>query len=375
MNKIKKIIFRNLINALGWRTNRKLLVIESDDWGSLRMSSKKSLETLKKHIESIDSDPFCRLDALEQSEDFLRLYEILDKNRNVNNNPPIITTNTIMSNPDFPKIQESNFQHYQSIKLEESYNRYSDGASAITALWYGINNRYIKPQFHGREHLNIPLWMEALQSNDKTTLLAFDEHIFGLKTKFKKGTKKNHMAAYETCKLNNEHQIATSVLEGLSFFETYFKYPSKTLIAPSYIWDAHMEKISNKAGVEGFQGIPYQYKPTNGLLKREMHFTGERNKFNQIYLVRNVFFEPSIEPSKDVVNECLRRINNAFKWRKPAIIGTHRINFIGSMDERNRDKNLKLFDILLKKILKTWPDVEFISSEQLSSIIKSEGYK
>ena len=34
-------IFHNLLSIPGWRTNRHIVVIESDDWGSIRMPSKE----------------------------------------------------------------------------------------------------------------------------------------------------------------------------------------------------------------------------------------------------------------------------------------------------------------------------------------------
>ena len=34
-----KNLLKNISNLPGWRTNRKIVVIESDDWGSIRMPS------------------------------------------------------------------------------------------------------------------------------------------------------------------------------------------------------------------------------------------------------------------------------------------------------------------------------------------------
>ena len=39
--------FKKIItNIKGWRTNRKIVVIESDDWGTIRMSSKEAFNSL-----------------------------------------------------------------------------------------------------------------------------------------------------------------------------------------------------------------------------------------------------------------------------------------------------------------------------------------
>jgi hypothetical protein len=85
----------------------------------------------------------------------------------------------------------------------------------------------------------------------------------------------------------------------------------------------------------------------------------------QVYFIRNCFFEPSLDTRFDWIEDCLRRIKIIFFWGKPAIIGTHRINFMGSLNEENRKKNLKDFSVLLKLILETWPDVEFTTTDRL----------
>jgi hypothetical protein len=72
---------------------------------------------------------------------------------------------------------------------------------------------------------------------------------------------------------------------------------------------------------------------------------------------------------KDCVSKALHEIQNAFLWNKPAIISMHRVNFIGSINQNNRERNLKLFKELLDEIDKLWPDVEFLSSKDLAEII------
>jgi len=65
-------IKRNLSNIPGWRTHRKIVVIESDDWGSVRMPSRKVYNALKiKGIDlsSGDSLRYNLYDSLATSED------------------------------------------------------------------------------------------------------------------------------------------------------------------------------------------------------------------------------------------------------------------------------------------------------------------
>ena len=57
---------------------------------------------------------------------------------------------------------------------------------------------------------------------------------------------------------------------------------------------------------------------------------------------------------------------------KPAIISSHRLNYVGFIDEKNRDSTLKLLDEILKRVLKKWPEVEFFNSADLGKIIFDE---
>ena len=81
-------------------------------------------------------------------------------------------------------------------------------------------------------------------------------------------------------------------------------------------------------------------------------------------------FEPFLDASRDWVASAMHEIKAAFFWRTPAIVSTHRVNYVGSMDINHRDRNLKLLDSLLHNIRETWPDVEFVASDELLSIIE-----
>ena len=79
-----------------------------------------------------------------------------------------------------------------------------------------------------------------------------------------------------------------------------------------------------------------------------------------------LFFGPSLKLTSDPVCECLKRINISFQMKKSAIIGSHRLNFIGTLNKNNRTTNLKLLGELLKQIITKWPEVEFMNSDRLS---------
>ena len=96
---------------------------------------------------------------------------------------------------------------------------------------------------------------------------------------------------------------------------------------------------------------------------------GLDKKNNLVILVRNVVFEPTEDRGIDWVNYAFKQIEAAFFWNKPAIISSHRVNFCGHIDPKNREKGLNALKQLLKKIVEKWPDVEFMSADELGDLI------
>jgi hypothetical protein len=107
-----------------------------------------------------------------------------------------------------------------------------------------------------------------------------------------------------------------------------------------------------------------------GKQKTHLHWLGQKNKFNQFYITRNCFFEPSSSKSGNSVDNCIKSIDNAFMNKVPAVVSTHRLNYIGRLSETNRKNNLKKLKELLTQITKKWPDVVFMSSDELVNLYR-----
>ena len=101
-----------------------------------------------------------------------------------------------------------------------------------------------------------------------------------------------------------------------------------------------------------------------------MNWLGKINELGQLIITRNCAFEPSDITKTDWVDACLADIRNAFLWNKPAVVSTHRVNYISGIVEQNGVFGLMELDKLLNRIKKAWPEVEFITSKQLGDIIK-----
>ena len=369
ISRIKSAISQNFINIPGWRSKRKILVIESDDWGSIRMPSKEVYSRFAEKGLDITGSDYNRLDTLESNEDISMLYKVLESVKNSAGKHPVITANFVVGNPDFEKIRQSDFTEYHYEVVTETLKRYPEH-DRVESLWLqGYSAGTFHPQFHGREHVNVVRWMDALRAKTPEIMFTFNN-----KTTFSGNGDYNFMEVLDYNTPDDLLKMKESLAEGLNLFEKIFGFRSKSFIPPCYTWNSDIEETLYENGVRYIQGLVIQLIPTGsfGNYTKKYHFLGNRNHFGQYFLIRNAFFEPSLSKSSDPVGECLKRINISYRWRKPAVISAHRINFIGALDEKNRKDNLKLLDDLLKRIVKLWPDVEFMTSDQLGDLIAEE---
>ena len=366
INILKNRISNHLININGWKTNKKIIVIESDDWGSIRMPSTKSYHALLSKGIAVDKSLYCKYDSIESNDDLIILFETIKKFKDKNGKHPVITANTVVANPDFDKIRESKFKEYFYEPFTETLKKYPHRDGVFSLYKEGIESEIFFPQFHGREHVNVELWLNLLISNNTSYKLAFNEKMWGLSTDVFPEMKKSIQATFDSY---NDSFLINSITEGLLLFEHLFGYKSNSFIANNFIWNSSLNKTLADNYVNFIQGMKYQIMPKENENKRKLvrHHLGEANSYNQIYLIRNCNFEPTLNGME--IDQTISEIKNAFFWKKPAIISTHRINFIGGLDEKNRKNNIKKLSQLISRILKIWPEVEFMNSIQLGDEI------
>lgn len=365
MTSIKSIAYRNFVNAIGKKTHRKIVVFESDDWGSIRMPSRKVYDYLLSKMVGVDKNVYEKNDSLESKTDLACLFDVLMRHLDKNGNHPVITANAVMANPDFDKIKSDDFHRYHYELFFDTYERYYSGRKQMQELWdNGIKEHIFIPQFHGREHYKVDTWMDSIRSGDEQDIYYFNLGIVGFISHETNTVGSDYLVVLRSKNTSDIEKDNDKLVEGLNLFEQIFKFRSRTFIAPCYTWSPLHEEALCKSGVSHIQGLSLQQVPYS---KPKFHYMGMKNRLGQKYLVRNAFFEP-VKDSNAVEN-CLQRISNAFLWHTPAIVSVHRVNFCGEIFENNRTENLKKFDHLLSEIVKRWPDVEFMSSDQLADII------
>ena len=361
-----------LSNLFGWRTNRKLIVIESDDWGSVYMSDKRALEEMKTKGIPLDSH-YLKNDTLESNEDMEMLMEVLRKHKDSSGRHVVMTGVNVVANPNFEKIKANGFNKYEYELFTETAKRYPQ-SDRIHSLWkQGIEERLLVPVFHGREHLNVQRWMKLLQEGNETLRIAFEYSVSTLPREINGEELTDLRAAFDIDTQNDLKYLEKVIDTGLDEFESLFGYKSTFFIPTNGPFNNNLEELLSKKGVKYIGTGKIQHEPLGeGKYKKHFRYLGKKNRLGQMYLTRNCFFEPISEEfpkERDWVASCLKEIEIAFNCHKPATISSHRVNYMGTINPENRAEGLKKLDQLLRAIIKKWPEVEFITSMELGDII------
>lgn len=352
-------------NILGKSINDKIVIFESDDWGSIRISSKKNQDTLSSFGIDFSEDQYTLYDGLEKNEDIDILAEMLLSNKNAEGISPKLTLNTVTANPDFELIKKMGFSSYAFEPISKTYNEYLHSNEVLSKLSQGTKENIFMPQFHSREHVNVELWLYILKSHDKFFKAAFEYGIFALGKKYTLKYGKHIAATYD---IQNREYVFNSIQQGIEIFKQLFGFNSRTYIPNNYVWNPEWNDILKSVEIEHIQGMKYLLLPkSTPYEKRKMLrlYNGKTSEFGQTYAVRNCTFEPL--NSNYSLDRALNEVRLSFMLNKPAIISTHRANFTSRISSQTRDKGIREFNKFIREILKKWPNVKFHDSVELLS--------
>lgn len=371
MSLIKKVtegLFLNAKNLRGWKTKRKIVVFSVDDYGNVRVDSKKARENMDKAGLKIHSR-FDKYDALENEEDLLMLYETLDSVKDMYGRPAVFTPFAMPANIDFEKIIASNFTEYHYELLPQTLEKLPGYERVYALIREGIEKKLLVPQFHGREHLNLKVLKENLQRKDPVTIAALSNRSYT-------SIENPHYptiaftAAFEFFHFDENYVFDNIIKEGLDAFEKVYGYRSTHFNPPGGREHPYIHKALVENGVQYFD-TPFlkTEHQGEGVYKKRLNCTGKKTEMGKTYIVRNCVFEPLDRPEVDWVAYVIKQIEAAFRWGNPANISSHRVNFCGHIDPVVRRRGLDDLKRLLREIVKRWPNVEFMTADELASLV------
>lgn len=351
--------------------------------GSVRIKDNAANTALKSKGLNGDRIHYDSVESMEINEDLELLFEVLQSFKDKNDNHPVFTPMCIMGNPDFEAIKTFDYQQYCFQPLHETLKEFPK-SNRILELWKkGFEQNIFVPEIHGREHINVRRYMKTLQSHEGKEGLryALDYHSVG-PTAFNGIKFPNYLGALHPEAKDEIPELHNYVLDAGKLFQQYMGYQPRVFIAPNAEEPKELEASLKQIGVQYLTRSKKRVYPLgDGQFAKEWNFIGKKNEFDQIIINRNAFFEPvsfgEHEHITDWVDACLKEIEIAFRWKKPAVISSHRVNYVGSIKPENREKGLSELKRLLTQVLKKWPDVEFMSSYDLGKTMdkKNEHFK
>lgn len=370
LTNIKRSFSDNIKNIRGWKTSRKIVIFSVDDYGNVRLDSKKAKDNLEK-AGMKGTSRFDNYDTLETEQDLLALYDVLSSVKDKNGNNAVFTAFALPVNIDFEKMQQEGFQQYHYETLPVTFSKLP-GYDKVWDLWKeGMEKHLLIPQSHGREHFNLKVFEELMHNRDTHFITALQNRSY-TNIKFKKYPTISYTAAFDFDKFEENKRFDDIIKDGLNLFENVFGFRSVNFTPPGGREHPYTHKILQENGVR-FIDTPFDKSEHqgNGVYKRKFNYMGKTNNLGQTFLIRNVVFEPAQNKNYNWTGQAMSQIETAFKWNKPAVISSHRVNYCGLIDEDNRKAGLASLQQLLKKIVVKWPDVEFMAANELGELIKS----
>lgn len=370
---LKYAVIRNLKNIPGPVVKKKMVVIECDDYGGIRMPSLEALQQMKAAGVPIEESRYNLLDTLEDKEDLTALFETLQSVQGADDKPSIMSPFVNVANPDFEKIKASGYKEYFYEPFPQTLHKYGHN-DGIMNLWkQGIESGIFTPEFHGREHVSVQPWFEKLQEGDPHLQFAASYGFVAVANV--KGIPAYAQEFRPEFYFNKDRQKAFlhhSITEGVKLFEQLFGYTPAAFMPSNSVFHPDFEDTVLQAGIP-FLVVAHK-NPTPGI-NGELTFTNftfrqkiQKGKLN--FYIRNCAFEPT-DKSYAGVEATLKQMAAAFRWNKPAIISTHRVNFAGGLKKENRDRGLQELKKLLQAIAKHWPDAEFKSTAAMLKELKN----
>ena len=310
-------------------------------------------------------------DAFESAEDLEDLFEVTNSIKDKNGHSAKLTFLMNPANPDFKKIEADNFKKFYSESFSETLEKREDGDAIYKTYESAINNNFLEVGFHGREHLNVNQWLTDLKKNDNLAHLGFKNKTWGFSKNYISEYNKTYRSTFNIQNVNELEKLKVNIKEGVALLNNIFNQKTTYFLPPDGPYHLDLNQTLADNGIE-YIGLaklhnnPLDYK----WYQKKLFWLGKKTKEGLTVITRNVMFEPSSPRHKSWVEPALSQIEEAFKNKNPAVVSSHRANYVSTLNPQNRENGLDQLKTLLHQIKSKWPDVEFMTSSELGQTIR-----
>jgi len=323
--------------AARWREpvlRRPVLIIESDDWGA---------------------GPLQQADALR------RISALLQRIRDCNGRPAVMTLGVVLEVPDGACIAATGWSEYHALSLGDG--RFE---AVRAAMQDGIRAGVFAPQLHGQCHYWPPAVMAAAREVPAVRdWLATPDPAATETLPSPLQSRWVDASALPSQALSNEAIRHAVAAEAVAYRAVFGRAP-QVAVAATFVWNDAVEAAWAEAGIDvvitpGPRATCRNAAGEPACVDATM-LTGERSRAGQIYLVRDVYFEPAL-------GHMPQRLADGLKARtrqgRACLVETHRFNFL-----QGPDASLAALETGLNAALAACPNVRFLTPRELGQAIR-----
>ncbi len=304
----------------------KAVVLQSDDWGLCAWSPDAESWRALRETPAYQSAPGRRYggSTLESADDVRALADLLLSFRGGDGFPPVLQANTVLANPDYDRLAAAGFEgdDVPAVELPALPSRWSRPRlweqltiARLSGVWW--------PELHGYHHAPAATWLEAMRRGDSDALIAFEHQVMVCAAVEASG---------EFDPAEPEAARTRRLERAVARFRELFGRSPGSFCPPDYRWDERLEADAERLGVTAFQGKNEQHGARQGRVSRlVLGPSGARSAGARFYLPARIAFEPSLggpSGARVDVDAVVRAVRAAWSRGRPAVVSTHRLNFV-----------------------------------------------
>jgi len=366
MNPARRLLHaaRRFLPVVGFRFDRPILVLQSDDWGRAGLRDQEGCEALHAAGLTLGEHPY-DFYTLETAADVAALRELLTRHRDSTGRSAVLGMNFVLSNLDLPKMKIAGFQHLQQLPLANGLPSGWSRDGLADAYHEGVKQGVFFPALHGTTHF--------CQQAVERSLAAGGERARLLHTLWEAGTPYIHwrmpwigyeywdpeqLADRRFLAPGSQHDLIGAAVG--AFVKMFSRLPNSAC-APGYRADASTHRAWAGHGIHIAQNGPGTIMPP--------HF--DRNDLLQVS--RTVEFEPATRPDFSVSN-AIAAAARCLDRGLPAVLSIHSINFHSTVRDF-RSATVAALDEFLLALRARYPNLLYLDDGDLHQLVQRGSFE
>lgn len=328
---------------LDWRRLRAV-VLQSDDWGLCAWSPDEQALRVLADTPAFRTPSGRRYagSTLERAADVNAISAMLAELRGADGFPACLQANTIVASPDYARL------HAPLFDVEEMPLVFQPETPARwrrEGLWQAVRKAREAgtwwPELHGLHHLPETAWLRALRRGE-----ADARRAHACESPVCRAVEaSSEYDPTEPAELRSRH-----LERAVERFTALFGRPPASLCPPDYRWDERLEADAERLGITIVQGKGEQSgRPLPKLWRLLLKYRWPSVHGARFFMPVRIAFEPGADTAgvtrhvaavRSAVRECWKR-------GQPAVLSTHRCNYVHLDAARAASGRTALRDLLL----------------------------